>query len=282
MRLRIAHTTRYQFSGPVFLEQHVIRLEPRSDPMQRIVNWNIQVRPEPMARSHALDAQGNSALHVWFSGLTDSLEVRAAGEVETLRANPYDFLFATPEAERVPAVDADDQEATALAPFRARQTEGEAVAAWTDAALAASGGRVSDFLNTLNQRMYAEIRGVVREDGDPYPPQQTLTAGEASCRDVSVAFVACCRRVGLAARFVSGYQVGDPDTEHRHLHAWAEVYLPGGGWRGYDPTHGMAVADGHVALAAAAEAAGAAPVSGTFRGAGMTARMSAELFIDIV
>lgn len=75
-----------------------------------------------------------------------------------------------------------------------------------------------------------------------------------------------CRAVGLAARFVSGYQEGDPNAAERHLHAWAEVYLPGAGWRGYDPTHGLAVADGHIALVASALPKSAAPVTGGVRG----------------
>lgn len=277
MRLRIAHTTRYQFSAPVFLEPHVIRLEPRSDPMQRVLDWNIAVEPEPMAKSHALDAEGNSVFHVWFSGLTDALEVRAEGEVETLRDNPYDFLFLTPEAGRVPAAYAGDDHDW-LARFRADAAAAEgAVFEWTRAALDVSGGHVLDFLNALNQRMYKEIRGVDRAEGAPYPPEQTLTASHASCRDLSVAFVACCQQVGLAARFVSGYQIGDPDTEHRQLHAWAEVYLPGGGWRGFDPTHGMAVADGHVALASAPSASATLPISGSFRGTGVASEMTGEL-----
>lgn len=282
MRLRIEHTTRYQYSRAIFLEPHVVRLEPRSDPSQRVLDWSIDVSPEPMARSHALDAEGNSVLYVWFNGLTDFLEVRAAGEVETLRANPYDFLFLGDKAGRVPARDFGDEYAW-LERFRGSDMAQEGpVAEWAEAALSASGGHAMDFLNALNQRMYREIRGQDRVEGAPYPAAKTLMAEHASCRDLSVAFVACCQQVGLAARFVSGYQIGDPDTENRELHAWVEVYLPGGGWRGYDPTHGMAVADGHVALASSPDAASTLPVSGAFRGTGVSAEMSAKLMLDVV
>lgn len=90
-----------------------------------------------------------------------------------------------------------------------------------------------------------------------------------------------CRAVGLGARFVSGYQEGDPEQERRDLHAWAEVYLPGGGWRGYDPTHGLAVADRHVALAAGMRPALAAPITGTFRGTGASSRMQTDIKINV-
>jgi len=91
--------------------------------------------------------------------------------------------------------------------------------------------------------------------------------------------MAACRNYGLATRFVSGYQEGDSDMTHRHLHAWVEVYIPGGGWRGYDPSHGLAVADRHIALSASYAPAGTLPVKGNFRGTGVTAEM--KYFISL-
>ena len=102
-----------------------------------------------------------------------------------------------------------------------------------------------------------------------------------ACRDLTVLFMECCRSLGLAARFVSGYQEGDKGTDRRYMHAWAEVYLPGGGWRGFDPTHGIAVTDRHVAVASGPTPATAAPISGTFRGTGAIARMEAALRIEV-
>ncbi|MBI1357271.1 MAG: transglutaminase family protein [Acidobacteria bacterium] len=280
MKLRIAHTTRYEFSRAVFLEPHLVRLEPRSDPTQRVLHWNIHVHPTPMARSSALDAEGNSVVYLWFTDLHDSLEIRAEGEVETFRDNPYDFLFLKPEYARLPAA-YGQPEAEWLGRFRQESGPADdAVGAWAQEALNASNGYAMDFLSALNLRMYEQIRFRERLLGAARSAEETLMSCEGACRDVAVAFVACCRRVGLAARFVSGYQNGDQDTEERHLHAWAEVYLVGGGWRGYDPTHGLAVASGHVPLAAAPTAAEAAPIAGTFRATGVESRMTATLSID--
>ena len=89
-----------------------------------------------------------------------------------------------------------------------------------------------------------------------------------------------CRAIGLAARFVSGYQEGDLDSSDRHLHAWAEVYLPGAGWRGYDPTQGRVVADRHIALVASALSRYAAPLSGAFQPGGVQSSMTYELTIQ--
>ena len=107
-----------------------------------------------------------------------------------------------------------------------------------------------------------------RADGVPHAPVTTIESGGGACRDLAVLFVECCRAMGLAAQFVSGYVLLDtPESEEPpDLHTWGEVYLRGGGWRGYDPSHGLAVADRHVVVAAAAYPVDAAPVTGTYRG----------------
>ena len=106
-----------------------------------------------------------------------------------------------------------------------------------------------------------------------------LAAGRGACRDLAVLFVACCRAVGLAARFASGYAHSET-AQPTELHAWGEVFLRGGGWRGYDPGLGLAVADRHVTVAAAADPRDAAPVTGTFRGDGVTASLAAEIELE--
>ncbi|WP_225322951.1 transglutaminase family protein [Synechococcus sp. RSCCF101] len=136
------------------------------------------------------------------------------------------------------------------------------------------------FLWQLNQRIFDRCSHEVRHQGDPYPPSVTWSSRQGSCRDMAVLFMDVCRAMGLACRFVSGYQEGDPDWEYRHLHAWVEVYLPGGGWRGYDPTHGLAVADRHIALVAAPCSRLTAPVSGNLRsGIGAVAHLEHQLSI---
>ena len=122
-----------------------------------------------------------------------------------------------------------------------------------------------DFIIAVNQYLFSEIKRTIRPRGMPQDPDQTLRQRTGSCRDLTVLFMALCRSQGIAARFVSGYQAhAEKPSQRRYLHAWAEVYIPGGGWRGYDPSHGTAVADDHVALAAACHNSGTMPVSGSF------------------
>jgi transglutaminase-like putative cysteine protease len=105
-----------------------------------------------------------------------------------------------------------------------------------------------------------------REQGPPWPAERTLRERRGACRDLAVLFNDVCRFVGFPARFVSGYQVDVPEEARPELHAWSEVYLPGAGWRGFDPSQGLAVADRHVPLAASRTPWMASPTSGTYRG----------------
>jgi transglutaminase-like putative cysteine protease len=144
------------------------------------------------------------------------------------------------------------------------------VAAWAADQAAAVGGGATDFLVHLAATIHREFHHIGRPDGEALPPSQTLALRSGACRDTALLYVAACRSQGLAARFVSGYSMHHPPEVSEHeLHAWAEVYVPGGGWRGYDPSLGLAVADGHVVLAAAPDPRLAAPFSGHYRGTGV-------------
>ncbi|MEW5819268.1 MAG: transglutaminase family protein, partial [Cyanobacteriota bacterium] len=112
------------------------------------------------------------------------------------------------------------------------------------------------------------------------PPTETLKTCQGSCRDMAILFVDACRSMGMAARFVSGYQETDPCKKDANLHAWAEVYIPGGGWRGYDPSTGLLVTDKHVIIAASSNPLNTIPVSGTFRADDATSEMNFSITIE--
>jgi transglutaminase-like putative cysteine protease len=139
---------------------------------------------------------------------------------------------------------------------------------------------VVTFLSNLNERLYEECRYIIREEGAPMPASITWSRKEGSCRDLTVLFMEVCRAAGIGARFVSGYQEGDLDSTERHLHAWAEVYLPGAGWRGYDPTHGLAVSDRHIAIAASALPIYTAPITGKLKSGNVHASIEFTLSIQ--
>ncbi len=232
------------------------------------------------------DLDGNTLVTLRFKpSETETLSVQVLASVETHRTNPFDYLLET-WATRLP-IDYPSSLLLQLQPYLSGQqvlyqtsTDPIALQLAQDI-VQAVGGNTLGFLSELNQRIYAGCKYMIRETGDPLPPGVTWTTRSGTCRDFAVLFVEACRTIGLAARFVSGYQEGDPDSSDRHLHAWAEVYLPGGGWRGYDPTQGLAVADRHLALVASPLSSYAAPISGSFKQAnGAQATMTYQLTIQ--
>ncbi|MEX0642946.1 MAG: transglutaminase family protein [Pirellulales bacterium] len=277
----IEHTTEYRFSRPVFFEPHQLRLQPRTDGAQRLVRFDLQIEPTPAGVSHITDAEGNVVAVAWFNDLHERLVLRATSEVETLRENSYDFLL-TPANRRLP-VGYQPWELSQLSSALKRT----AVPIHVDPAreLAeqlreCARGEAVPFLARLVETICERFKVIHRETGRPWPPATTIEQRQGACRDLATLFIDVCRSVGLAARFVSGYQEGDADQDKRYMHAWAEVYLPGAGWRGFDPTHGLAVADRHVAVAASVDPQHATPVTASFRGSNVEAEMAADIAIE--
>ncbi len=281
MLFTIDHTTEYRFTRPVFLEPHQLRFCPRSDGYQRLLHFDLQIDPTPAGVNQSLDADGNVVTMAWFNELHDRMALRATAQVETLRENPYDYLV-TPVNQRLP-IGYQPWEAQRLGPAMKRS----AVPIHVDPAreLAeqlreASRGEVVPFLSRLTETISHRFKVVHREEGSPRPPATTIEQRQGACRDLAVLWVDICRAVGLAARFVSGYQEGDAEQDKRFLHAWGEVYLPGAGWRGYDPTNGLAISDRHVVVAASADPQHAAPVTATYRGNNVEAELSADVMVE--
>jgi len=249
MRFSVVHTTRYRYDAPVHLEPHTFRLRPRDDGSQRLLRYALAISPAPAGQATLLDREGNVVTQAWFSGPIESLQVRSEFEVETLRENPFDFLLAQSDRQ-LPVIQGDGT-----------------VAEFARSIAEAANHQTLPFLTSLSQTLNRRVRQILRREGPPLAAAATLAAAEGSCRDLAALFCDVCRAAGLAARFVSGYERDASLQENGELHAWAEVYFEGGGWRGFDPSRGLAVADSHIAVAASIEPHLAAPVSGTFRGA---------------
>lgn len=277
MLFEIRHLSEFEYCIPVFLEPHLLRLQPRSDGAQRLHEFSLEVEPYPAGTTAMTDVYGNTVHRCWFNGTTPRLTVRSRSVVETLRENPFDFLLET-QNTRLPLAYTPG-ELEALRPYLHDGTRGTDVNSLTEELAVAGGGSVPAFLTGLNRRIWERIDKEERPNGPPREPSETLRLGRGACRDLTVLFLAVCRRAGIAARYTSGYLHLDDEHPDPNLHAWAEVYLPGAGWRGYDPTHGLAVSDRHVAAAAAPDAAETIPVAGTFRGTGARSELRYEIAI---
>jgi transglutaminase-like putative cysteine protease len=281
MRYKILHSTTYNYTEAVRILPHVLRLRPRCDGMQKLLSFELDIEPQPIRMAPLVDLDGNASLQVWFGEATHQLKVQARSEVETYCTNPFNYILEG-WAARLP-IDYPASLLAQLQPYlcHGNYSQNDPIAMQlAQEIMHDSHYQVVPFLGNLNQRLYKECRYLLREDGDPMPAGLTWSHKQGSCRDVAVLFMEVCRAVGLAVRFVSGYQEGDPDSKDFYLHAWAEVYLPGAGWRGYDPTHGLAVSDRHVAIAASCTPSYAAPISGNLRSGNVSSMMEFSLSIQ--
>lgn len=274
MRYHIHHRTSYTFGDAVFLEPHILRFRPRSDDSQRVESFTLVVDPKPSGLSVGLDLSGNEFSVAWFTGTTTHFTIEVKSVVSTFRHNPFDYIILPEGLEALPWSLPD----SAAAPFLQRgSTAGHDHVAEFAADLVARDNTIAPFLGALNDELHRSTNVIVRDEGHPNEPAETLDTRTGSCRDLAVLFVDTCRSVGVPARFVSGYQEGDPEQDERYLHAWAEAFIPGAGWRGYDPTLGLIVADRHIPVAAAADSRDAAPTTGNFRGSPSTVTLDFEL-----
>lgn len=292
-KYRLIHRTIYHYNQAVRLGHHNLHLCPRNDGGQRLLQHHLRITPEPQFCADNLDAEGNATTDLYFSNSSvEQLILESESWVEMTRSNPFNYLL-EPWAIALP-FDYPASLLRSLQPYLHNPASGEALSGdvidWAQAILHQQQNNASTFLTELNQTINRRSTYEVRHTGAPQPAGLTLNCNAGSCRDFAVLFIAACRAVGLAARFVSGYQAGDPDQTHRELHAWAEVYLPGGGWRGFDPTLGLAVADGHIALAASAEPRQVAPVTGSVERvfgegsttAGSSSRLEHQIELEIL
>ena len=202
--------------------------------------------------------------------------------VETTEFNPFDFVYFPFESKTLPITYSTSYQKT-LSPYLG--LEGVTPNVEQMARQIASGVRysTSDYLSALNEFISSKFAYEIREEGAPNTPEFTLINRKGSCRDYAVLFSALCRAMGLATRFVSGYYIGvapvDVPNQTHHLHAWVEVYLPGGGWRGYDPTQHEVVSGNHIPLAASCLPEEITPVFGSYRGAASSI-LTTNVFIE--
>jgi transglutaminase-like putative cysteine protease len=268
MRIQVHHSTQYLYDSPVFLEPHTFRLRPRDDGAQRLLSYRLDITPVPAGRSDCLDQDGNVAVEAWFDHKLTEWSIESEFAIETLRENPFDYVASTGMLALAPVY--PESVAASLAPYMESSQPSAAVRQFAASAAAAAGGHTLEFLTVLNRRLFEGFGHEVRDAGPPHPPEVTLGLKTGTCRDLVVLFAAAARAVGIPTRFVSGYEAGAANQEKPNLHAWAEVYLQGGGWRGYDPSAGLAASTRHVAVAAAADPRLAAPITGTIRGSART------------
>lgn len=279
MRFVIQHHTRYNYSQDIQLGPQLLRFYPRSDSLQSIVSYQIQIDPIPAGCNEYLDLEGNRVRQVWFDGVTRYLDIQVNMTVDT-HTRPTVEGYLAPQALSLPIQ--HEQDYSYVQAYLQRIDMDDSVTAFAAELSIAVNHQTLAFLKQLNQQLHSEFCQIHRDSGPPQTPAFTLQTRHGACRDLALLFVDCCRAEGIAARFVSGYQKGDTQSQQRHLHAWPEVYLPGAGWYAYDPTHGEMVSDTHVTIAAAAHPGDTMPVTGSFDAQGANSTLDYQINIQSI
>ena len=291
IHVALHHKTHYRYDRLVCLGPQVIRLRPAPHSRTRILSYALRVKPEKHFINWAQDPQSNYQARLVFEQPTREFLVEVDLVAEMAVLNPFDF-FLEPNAQKFP-FGYDPSLDHELAPFQRkcwltprfmqyltnlrRELLGEAGRRTKQQRLELPDSEkltTNDFIVAVNQRLWKDIKYTIRLEPGVQTPEETLTKLSGSCRDSAWLLVQLMRHLGLAARFVSGYLIqlkpdvksldgpGGAEKDFTDLHAWTEVYLPGAGWIGLDPTSGLLAGEGHIPLACTPDPTSAAPISG--------------------
>ncbi len=271
VRVALTHRTTYKYERPASVGPQVVRLRPAPHNRTPIHSYALKLQPKDHFINWQQDPHGNYLARVVVPEKTNIFEVQVDLVADLESYNPFDF-FLEPSAEESPFKYSEetireiaiylnpDPMTPALSNFLEKFDQRKR--------------RTVDYLVELNRAVYEAVDYVIRMEPGVQTPTETLTIGKGSCRDSAWLMVQACRHLGLAARFVSGYLIqlepderpvhgpAGPETDFTDLHAWCEVYVPGAGWIGLDPTSGLLTAEGHIPLACSPFPGSAAPIEG--------------------
>src|ERR1700754_4603449 len=267
----VYHLTHYKYDRPVVLGPQVIRLQPAPHSRTKVLSHSLKVGPSKHFVNLQQDPYGNFLARFVFPEPVTELKIEVDLVADMTVYNPFDF-FVEPSAESFPfdyPADISDD----LKIYRTPEPSGPLLQAFLER-VDRSHINTVNFIVALNAQVQREIGYIIRMETGVMTPEETLAAGKGSCRDSSWLLVQALRHLGIAARFVSGYLIQlKPDlvaldgpagtsVDFTDLHAWCEVYIPGAGWIGLDPTSGLLTGESHVPLAATPHFRNAAPISG--------------------
>jgi len=266
-RMRILHSTEYHYNTPVTFGPHTALIRPREGHDLHIESSRLVIEPEATVR-WIRDIYGNAIAFIDFKEPAKVLKVVSDLEVNHYEELPIDYLI-DPAAQSYP-FQYSAQEQIEIIPFRlpSYPHDGPTIQRWTsDLYKPGQIINTAELLTRLQTRIFESFKYIPRDEPGVQLPCQTLKLQSGSCRDFAVFMMEAARHFGFAARFVTGY-VQMAEGQHGSTHAWTEVYIPGAGWRGYDPTNNKPAESEHIAVAVAREHDKAMPLSGYWEGPG--------------
>ena len=267
MKIKYIHNLEYSYEESVQLGEHRLCIKPRSHGFQRLINFNLNISPNPKILYPLLAASGEEINRITFEGYTDSLSIKAISEVETLKHpcildGVKDRDLTLPFCRSI--INRDLQ--GALEGWMPNGQHDPSAVELAQESLAGSSNNALSFTFQLIEIIQDRVKYTKRHTGPAWPASRTLRERVGSCRDLAMLMVESCRSVGIPSRFVSGYHFEDPLPKEFELHAWAELYIPGAGWRGFDPSGKGLIDERYLTLVSSSKSNLTAVITGNFRG----------------
>ena len=267
MKIKYIHNLEYSYEESVQLGEHRLCIKPRSHGFQRLINFNLNISPNPKILYPLLAASGEEINRITFEGYTDSLSIKAISEVETLK-HPC-ILDGVKERDLTlpfcrSIINRDLQ--GALEGWMPNGQHDPSAVELAQESLAGSSNNALSFTFQLIEIIQDRVKYTKRHTGPAWPASRTLRERVGSCRDLAMLMVESCRSVGIPSRFVSGYHFEDPLPKEFELHAWAELYIPGAGWRGFDPSGKGLIDERYLTLVSSSKSNLTAVITGNFKG----------------
>ena len=267
MKIKYIHNLEYSYEESVQLGEHRLCIKPRSHGFQRLINFNLNISPNPKILYPLLAASGEEINRITFEGYTDSLSIKAISEVETIK-HPC-ILDGVKERDLTlpfcrSIINRDLQ--GALEGWMPNGQHDPSAVELAQESLAGSSNNALSFTFQLIEIIQDRVKYTKRHTGPAWPASRTLRERVGSCRDLAMLMVESCRSVGIPSRFVSGYHFEDPLPKEFELHAWAELYIPGAGWRGFDPSGKGLIDERYLTLVSSSKSNLTAVITGNFRG----------------
>ena len=273
----VEHQSFYSYSSPVFLDTHILKLHPKPYLNQNILSFDLLIDPKPKTLNTCIGVDGSIHYILNFENkMVNEFNITSKIQVKTKPFNPFDYLRIKSKQGQFP-VSYTDYETQLLSQYMNTPSMS---AGLLDYAISLSQDKNPiDFLMHLTTSIHHDYKYESREFGYPYTADQTFALKKGSCRDLAVLMIEIARYHSIAARFVTGYQYNQ-DQNH-DLHAWVELYIPEFGWRGFDPSSGLAVNEYYLPLCTAPDYRYSYPITGTFRGLAKSSLVSRVLMSEL-
>lgn len=265
MEIEIIHETEYAYQSEVFFEPHYFRFKPKGTPYSELESFNLQVSPEPSGISEQSDVENNTLHFSWFEGMHSKLNIKATSVLTIKPYNAFNFLLSPSSHNQLPFSYSNTLQ-NLLKPCLEIITISESLKKYGEEIMSKANNNTLSFLSELTNHIHKDFVLEIREVGEPYLPEVTFELKRGSCRDFAWMQIQLLRHFGIAARFASGYFYIEAEDPKFELHGWTEVFLPGAGWIGFDPSNGIRTTNMYFPVCSSANYLNTMSVSGSVRG----------------